>query len=224
MTHTAGKTELIALMIKSRMDQPIRKLLVTGCGTGVEAVILAQQLNAEVIGIDQPEFGTTLNLDPKFAGIDTVTLQVGDAENLSFEDASFDFVCSFHSIKHFAHYKMTLRELKRVLKPGGGYFIGTPNKHRLLAYFGAKADKLTFGKKIRLNLTDYQHRLQRRFENELGAHAGFYAKELGAELTTLLGHTEDVTNEYLLRQFSRYARFARTVIATGASRHLFPSI
>ncbi|MHA1127933.1 MAG: methyltransferase domain-containing protein [Alphaproteobacteria bacterium] len=166
-------------MIKDRMDQPIRRLLVTGCGTGVEAVILAQQLNAQVIGIDQPEFGTTLNLDPRFTGMNNVTLQIGDAENLSFKDASFDFVYSFHAIEHFAHYKAALSELKRVLRPGGGCFIGTPNKHRLFAYFGAKADKLTLGQKVSRNLIDYKHRLQGRFENELGAHAGFYARGVG---------------------------------------------
>jgi ubiquinone/menaquinone biosynthesis C-methylase UbiE len=222
--YADGKTEVISDMIKERMDRPVRRLLVTGCGTGIEAAILAQRLEAHVIGIDQPEFGTTLNLDPQFAGMDGVKLQVGDAENLSFEDASFDFVYSFHAIEHFAHYKAALSELKRVLRPGGGCFIGTPNKHRLFAYFGAKEGKLTFGQKITRNLTDYKHRLQGRFENELGAHAGFYAEALGPELTRLLGHSEDVTNEYFLRKFSGQTRLVRTVIATGASRYLFPSI
>ena len=211
-------------MIQERMDQPIRRLLVTGCGTGIEAAILAERLKTHVIGIDLPEFGSTLNLNPEYAGLQSVDLQVGDAENLVFEDQSFDFVYSFHAIEHFAHYQQALRELERVLRPGGGCFVGTPNKRRLFAYFGAKEGKLTFGEKISRNLIDYKHRLQGRFENELGAHAGFYPEALGAELTGLLGHAEDVTNEYFLRKFSGQARLVRLLIATRASRYLFPSI
>ena len=222
--YSDGKTDLIATMIHERMDQPIRRLLVTGCGTGIEAAILAQRLETHVIGVDLPEFGATLNLDARYAGLDTVDLHVGDAENLEFEDESFDFVYSFHAIEHFAHYKRALSELKRVLRPGGGCIIGTPNKRRLFAYFGAKEGKLTFGQKISRNLTDYKRRLQGRFENELGAHAGFYAEDLGSELTTLLGHAENVTNEYFLRKFSNRAGLVRALIRTGATRCLFPSI
>ena len=221
---TDGKTEVIAEMIRERMGRPIGRLLVTGCGTGIEAAILAQRLHTPVVGIDLPEFGSTLNLDPRYASLDRVDLLVGDAENLAFEDASFDFVYSFHAIEHFADYRQALKEMERVLAPGGGCFIGTPNKRRLFAYFGAKEGKLTFREKISRNLTDYKHRLQRRFENELGAHAGFKADELGRELAELLGHAEDVTNEYFLRKFSRQAWLVHMVIRTGAARHLFPSI
>ena len=211
-------------MIQDRMDPPVTRLLVTGCGTGIEAAILSQRLDTQVVGVDLPEFGTTLNLDPQYAGMETVDLQVGDAENLAFEDASFDFVYSFHAIEHFAHYKKALQELKRVLKPGGGCFVGTPNKHRWFAYFGAKEGKLTFRKKITRNLDDYRYRLLGRFENELGAHAGFYAEQLGPELEELLGHAEDVTNEYFLRKFSGKAKLVQHLIRIGATRYLFPSI
>lgn len=222
--YTDGKTELIAQMIQERMEQPIARLLVTGCGTGIEAAILSQRLGAHVVGVDLPEFGTTLNLNPEYAGLETVDLQVGDAEDLAFDDASFDFVYSFHAIEHFAHYKRALQELNRVLKPGGGCFVGTPNKHRLFAYFGAKEGKLTFRQKITRNLDDYRYRLLGRFENELGAHAGFYAEKLGPELTELLGHAEDVTNEYFLRKFSGKAKLVQNLINVGATRYLFPSI
>lgn len=224
MMYTDGKTEVICGMIQDRREQPIRQLLVTGCGTGLEAAILAQRLETHVVGIDRPESGNTVNLNPEYAGLSNVDLRVGDAENMDFEDESFDYVFSFHAIEHFAHYKLALSELRRVLRPGGGCFIGTPNKRRLFAYFGAKGDNLTLRWMISRNLDDYKDRLMGRFENELGAHAGFYPEALGAELTALLGWSEDVTNEYFLRRYRAHGRLVRVLIAMGASRYLFPSI
>jgi protein-L-isoaspartate O-methyltransferase len=49
---TDGKTETIARIIRGRIGRPIRNLLVVGCGSGVEAAILARELGADVIGID----------------------------------------------------------------------------------------------------------------------------------------------------------------------------
>ncbi len=45
-----------------------------------------------------------------------------NAENLDFEDASFDTVCIANSLHHLDNIPLVLSEMKRVLKPGG-YFI-----------------------------------------------------------------------------------------------------
>jgi len=47
-----SKTEKVARIIR-RIHQPeLKNLLVVGCGSGIEAAILSQQLNVEVSGID----------------------------------------------------------------------------------------------------------------------------------------------------------------------------
>ena len=49
------------------------------------------------------------------------------AENIDTEDASFDVVTIFHTIEHLPDPLAVLKELHRILKPGGMIFIETPN-------------------------------------------------------------------------------------------------
>ena len=48
---------------------------------------------------------------------------VMNAENLEFEDESFDTVCISHSLHHLASIDKVLAEMKRVLKKGGNFII-----------------------------------------------------------------------------------------------------
>ena len=46
-----------------------------------------------------------------------------NAENLKFEDESFDTVCISHSLHHLADINKVLAEMKRVLKKGGNFIL-----------------------------------------------------------------------------------------------------
>lgn len=46
---------------------------------------------------------------------------------LPFEDASFDFVISFQVIEHIKQDAQLVREVHRVLRPGGKFILTTPN-------------------------------------------------------------------------------------------------
>jgi ubiquinone/menaquinone biosynthesis C-methylase UbiE len=46
-----------------------------------------------------------------------------NAENLQFEDESFDTVCISHSLHHLANVEKVLTEMKRVLKKGGNLIL-----------------------------------------------------------------------------------------------------
>ena len=48
-------------------------------------------------------------------------------ESLPFADASFDLVTCTEVIEHLEHYRQTLREMHRVLKPAGRLVVTTPN-------------------------------------------------------------------------------------------------
>ena len=48
-------------------------------------------------------------------------------EPLPFADASFDLVTCTEVIEHLEHYRETLREMHRVLKPAGKLVVTTPN-------------------------------------------------------------------------------------------------
>ena len=51
-----------------------------------------------------------------------------DACALTIPDSSFDVVISSECIEHVPHPEKALREMARVLKPGGFILVTTPNK------------------------------------------------------------------------------------------------
>ena len=59
--------------------------------------------------------------DTKVAVVDLNT------EALPYPDATFDLVTCTEVIEHLEHYRRTLRETFRILKPGGTFVVTTPN-------------------------------------------------------------------------------------------------
>lgn len=51
-----------------------------------------------------------------------------NGEKLKFRDSSFDLVLSFDVFEHIPNTDKHLNEIKRVLRSGGYYLFGTPNK------------------------------------------------------------------------------------------------
>lgn len=52
-----------------------------------------------------------------------------DVRDLPFADATFDAIYSMGTVEHFAETERAIREMARVLKPGGRAIIGVPNRH-----------------------------------------------------------------------------------------------
>ncbi len=211
-----GKTRAIANIIHSRFKLPAAsRLLVVGCGSGLEAVVLAHELNAQVTGID-----IAGKFDPRAAK--TVDLRQGDATSLAFDSRSFDFVYSFHALEHIPDYHKALSECRRVLRNGGGYCIGTPNRSRLIGYLGGRG--ATLWNKIHWNLVDWKARATGKFSNEQGAHAGYSPKELHAILRRHFPSADDVSIEYYRLLYPRHSRWVSVLVSTGLSPLAFPSV
>lgn len=212
---TDGKTEKVAGIICRIHPQPIKNLLVVGCGNGTEAAILAQQLKASVTGVDlKDEFRDEAK--------ELANLRIGDAINLEFDDASFDFVFSYHALEHIEDPNKALHEISRVLKKGGGFWIGTPNRSRILGYIGGKETE--FAEKIRWNLMDWNYRLKGRFRNEFGAHAGFTSAELFELLSSVFPVVEDVTPTYFSTIYANHRRVLRVIKFSRLSAFIYPSV
>lgn len=99
-----------------------------GCGPGVVAEFLARH-GAAVHGVDlHPKaIATARKLNE---GNDRTSFQIGDASHLpDLEDASFDKAVSCDVTEHCGYEVMLgiFREAHRLLKPGGTYFVYTPN-------------------------------------------------------------------------------------------------
>lgn len=209
------RTEALAEIIMERAPRPIRRLLVVGCGSGKEAAILAQVLRADCTGIDLLE-----DFDPAAAA--RVDLRRGDATSLEFADRSFDFVYSYHALEHIPQHLKALREMHRVLADDGGYCIGTPNRLRLIGYFGSPDTSLR--EKLRWNMIDWKARLRGRFRNEHGAHAGFSARELAADLHEAIGPADDITLPYYLRVYRSHNAICRLLDASGLGKVIYPCV
>lgn len=210
-----GKTHHIADIVRSRLHGPTRRAIVVGCGSGIEAAVLATQLGIEVVGIDvQTKFDAEASK--------LVQLQWGDATKMQFADSSFDFLYSYHALEHIPEYRAALAEIRRVLRIGGLFFIGTPNRSRAIGYLGSK--HASFRQKIEWNLTDWKARLLGKFRNEHGAHAGFTRPELQSVLRDTLGPPEDVTLDYYRRVYARHVPALELLEKTRISRLLLPSV
>lgn len=210
-----GKTEKIAEIIVKHGIQPANNLLVVGCGTGLEAAILSKILGVPVTGTDLED-----NFDQLTSH--NVFLEVGDAENMKYEDASFCFVYSYHALEHMSNPAKALREMSRVLKPGGGFCIGTPNRSRIVGYLGSK--DATAWQKLVWNLSDWKMRLLGRFRNELGAHAGYSTTELRAMLVTVFSEVHDVTGEYYRLIYGHHPKIMDLIYSLRLSSFVLPSI
>lgn len=210
-----SKTEHVAGLIQARNGANAGRLLVVGCGSGTEAAVLAESLGAEVVGIDVHQ-----DFDPQAAAI--AELQYGDAMDMPFEDSTFDYVYSYHALEHIPDPERALGEINRVLRKGGGLWLGTPNRLRILGYLGSK--DATALDKLRWNLIDWKARLTGRFRNFYGAHAGFSAAELKRMLKSVFPRVDEVTDDYFAALYGRHRFKLALVRSSGLSRFLYPSV
>jgi ubiquinone/menaquinone biosynthesis C-methylase UbiE len=94
-------------------------LLDLGCGPGIVTAALAPDLQ-EVVAYDlTPEMLTQARQRCGKAGLKNVRFEVGRAEQLPFENESFDGVVTRLTIHHFLDPQRVLNEVVRVMRPKG---------------------------------------------------------------------------------------------------------
>lgn len=101
--------------------RPGQRLLDIGCGVGVPAIRLAQRTDGDITGVtnSQWQVGEAARR-VKAAGLrGQVRVEHGDAAALTYPDDSFDAVLMFQSLQHAQDRAQWLREVVRVLRPGG---------------------------------------------------------------------------------------------------------
>lgn len=209
------KTLIACSIIKSITEHSVNQILVVGCGNGQEAIILGSYFKCNSIGIDLNPDGFPNEL-PK-----NVTLLKADATNLPFENEIFDIVFSYHCIEHVSNYKLALVEMKRVLKTGGVFYIGTPNRQRIIGYV---SDCSSLKEKFLWNYVDYKYRIKGKFRNEFGAHAGFSQNEFFAELKEVFCTVRNVTRLYFHELYYTKRIILLILEKTNLYKLLYPSI
>jgi SAM-dependent methyltransferase len=99
------------------------RLLDVGCGTGGFSV-LAGQAGAEIWSVDASPEAAALAADRTVRG----RVLVATAESLPLASASFEVVYCFSTLEHLADAAGAIREMVRVLRPGGLLYLHTPNR------------------------------------------------------------------------------------------------
>jgi ubiquinone/menaquinone biosynthesis C-methylase UbiE len=109
-----------------------RRVLEVGCGVGTDLLQFARA-GADVYGVDLSSRSVEL-AQRRFelygmAG----DIREADAEALPFRNATFDLVYSWGVIHHAPHPAQVVREISRILKPGGRICVMIYHKYSLLA-------------------------------------------------------------------------------------------
>jgi len=120
-----------ARRLKFVLDRPDALVLDLCCGTGDLALALAHAGKARIIGADFAH-PMLVRAKEKTAGqappanqsaASPIPFFEADALRLPFASASFDLVTSAFGFRNLANYEAGLREIQRVLKPGGAIAI-----------------------------------------------------------------------------------------------------
>jgi NAD(P)-dependent dehydrogenase (short-subunit alcohol dehydrogenase family)/SAM-dependent methyltransferase/acyl carrier protein len=110
----------LAFELIGRADLHGHRVLDVGCGRGGTVALLADRFDIGVIGVDlSPEaiaFCRRTHRNP------LVRFEVGDAEHLPVDDASFDVVTNIESSHTYPNLRAFYAEVARVLVKGGVFF------------------------------------------------------------------------------------------------------
>lgn len=97
------------------------RILDLGCGTGIVARVLRERLGgaANIVGVDAspPMIEKARSIEPE------LDWRVGNAMALPFADGSFDLVLCQEMLQFVPHRMAALREVHRVLSPGGRLLV-----------------------------------------------------------------------------------------------------
>ena len=114
--------------VEEHLPFPCRVAVDLGCGTGnVLERLLAR--SDEVIGVDGSARMLELARRRFSEEAGRLSLRIGDLEHLPLRDAEADFICLNLVLHHLSDPQAALREIRRVLRPGGVFLLSEFDRH-----------------------------------------------------------------------------------------------
>jgi SAM-dependent methyltransferase len=117
-----GRRRIIQYLVEkicTTLNNPNPRILDVGCGTGANLKMLAAHGRAEGVDISSQAVDFC-----RERGLDSVRL--GAAEQLPYENGSFDLVTALDVVEHLDDDVAGLREMRRVLRPDGRLLLFVP--------------------------------------------------------------------------------------------------
>jgi SAM-dependent methyltransferase len=161
----AGQERRLEMILAAAGARLQGRVLENGCGVGVYARQLSLRGAGEVVGL---EFELE-RLQQAHATVPQVVNAAG--EHLPFPNNSFDLVLSHEVLEHVADDAAALREMVRVLRPGGRIVLFVPNRGYPFETHGIYwRGRYHFGN---IPLVNY---LPRRLRDRLAPHVRVYSR------------------------------------------------
>ena len=101
-------------------------ILDIGCGGGVNiSRLLRKATNLKLFGLDYSESSVKKSIKHNKKAIDKKQCEItqGSVSNIPYNEATFDIVTAFETTYFWPDIKNDTKEILRVLKPGGTFFI-----------------------------------------------------------------------------------------------------
>jgi SAM-dependent methyltransferase len=117
-----GRRRIIAQFVQEiceRVGDRAPRILDVGCGTGANLLMLSKYGDAEGVDVSHDALSFC-----RERGVQRV--RHGAAEDLPYDDASFDLVTALDVVEHLDDDLAGLKEFRRVLRPGGRALLFVP--------------------------------------------------------------------------------------------------
>ena len=160
----AGQQRRLEMIVQAAGEHIRGSILENGCGVGMYVERLAP-FGGKIFGLEY-DFERAAEAGARSPGIVNAA-----GERLPYPDASFDLILSHEVLEHVADDAQAVREMVRVIRPGGRIVIFVPNRGYPFETHGIYwRGKYSFGNKLFVNY------LPRAWRNRLAPHVRVYSR------------------------------------------------
>ena len=166
-----------------------KRVLDIACGEGYGSEILAGLAN-EVAGVDIDEESIKLAINKYTLKTKNLQFKCGTATTIPYNNEVFDIVVSFETIEHLDQntQDLFLKEIKRVLVPGGILIMSTPDKKIYSDRYGSE-NKYHLHEFYKTDFIDF---IKQHFNNTSFFEQGYEVVSIISNTNNTYNHTIDI--------------------------------